>query len=281
VLALIERHMKRFLTALLLICYCSMTNNAYALSAGLASTEKKSSTATPIITVYVQEVLDSKGHPQAVGLGLRNVLHYLEENTNMRLMAVAVPWNRAKQMTLDGKGIIWGFSKSPERLTHYRFSETVLRSRIWAIAYGAPPIPLNSVADLKNKTVSIERGVSYGMEFELKKNKVFKIDEDSAQASARLRKLIAKRSDVLLWGLVQFDKQDQFLKYLHETYIPDLRDPELLGKTFYASKTPLFYDSIHFASATGRFEKEMRQIDAAIKRGFKTGELTKLIKVLD
>jgi polar amino acid transport system substrate-binding protein len=273
--------MKRFLTALFLICSCSTMNNAFALIADAVGTEKNKTTATPILNVYVQEQLDAKGRLQPVGVGFRNVLHYLEENTDMRLMAVSLPWNRAKQMTLEGKGIIWGFSRSPERLTRYRYSETVLSSRIWAIAYGEPQIPLNSVADLKNKTVSIERGVSHGMEFELAKNKIFKIDEDSAQASARFRKLIAKRSDVLLWGLVQFDKQDQFLTYLHQTYIPDLRDPELLGKTFYVSKTPLFYDTIHFASAKGQFEKEMQQIDVAIKRGFKTGELTKLIKVLD
>nr|WP_314864070.1 transporter substrate-binding domain-containing protein [uncultured Undibacterium sp.] len=273
--------MKRFLTALFLICSCSMMNNVYALIADAVSVGKNKSTATPILTVYVQERLDAKGRPQPVRVGLRNVLHYLEQNTDMRLIAVSVPWNRAKQMTLDGKDIIWGFSKSPERLTRYRYSEALLSSRIWAIAYGEPQISLNSVEDLNNKTVSIERGVSHGMEFELAKNKVFKIDEDSAQASARFRKLIAKRSDVLLWGLIQFDKQDQFLTYLHQTYIPDLRDPELLGKTFYASKTPLFYDTIHFASAKGQFEKEMQQIDIAIKRGFKTGELTKLIKVLN
>jgi hypothetical protein len=78
-------------------------------------------------------------------------------------------------------------------------------------------------------SASLERGVSHGMEFELAKNKVFKIDEDSAQASARLRKFIAKRSDVLLWELAQFDRPDLFLAYLQKTYIPELSAGSKLG----------------------------------------------------
>jgi polar amino acid transport system substrate-binding protein len=267
-------------------CVWATLSSSWALGATttISLTENtKPSTATPptLINVFVQEALDSKGHPLPISHGLLKFFQFFERNAGIRMQAVTVPWNRAKQMTLDGKGIIWGFSKSPERLIMYRFSETVLKSRIWAIGYGEPQMPLSSVNDLKNKTLSVERGVSHGMEFELAKNKIFKIDEDSAQASARFRKLIAKRSDVLLWGLVQFDRPDLFLDYLHKTYLPDLRDPELLGKKFYVSKTPLFYDSIHFACAKGQLENEMQKIDAAIKYGFKTGELTQLVKVLD
>lgn len=279
--------MARFFYALFIAClWCllstiSITSAANA-TASIADNTKPASTTPPtVVTVFVQEALDSKGHPLPVSLGLLKFFQFFERNAGIRMQAVTVPWNRAQKMTLSGKGFIWGFSKSPERIIVYRFSETVLKSRIWAIGYGEPQIPLNTINDLKNKTLSVERGVSHGMKFELAKNKIFKIDEDSAQASARFRKLIAKRSDVLLWGLVQFDRQDLFLDYLHKTYLPDLRDPELLGKRFYASKTPLFYDSIHFACAKGQFENEMHKIDTAIKHGFKTGELTKLVSVLD
>jgi polar amino acid transport system substrate-binding protein len=267
-----------------LCCALSTIGTASAIDATLSKTDhpKPATVGAPtIITVFVQEALDSKGHPLPVSSGLLNFFQFFERNAGLHLQAVTVPWNRAKQMTLDGKGIIWGFSKSPERLMHYRFSETVMKSRIWAIGYGEPQLALRSIKDLKNKTISVERGVSHGMEFELAKNKIFKIDEDAAQASARFRKLIAKRSDVLLWGLLQFDRQDLFLDYLHKIYLPGLRDPELLGKKFYASTTPLFYDSIHFASAKGQLENEMKKIDAAIKQGFKSGELTKLVNVLN
>lgn len=279
--------MARFFYALFIACLwsllCAKSVASAANTTSAAAVNTQSTLATPLtpVTVFIQEALDSKGHPLPISPGLLNFFQFFERNAGLRMQAVSVPWNRAKQMTLSGKGIIWGFSKSPERIMSYRFSETVLKSRIWAIGYGEPQLTLASVDDLKNKTVSVERGVSHGMEFELAKNKIFKIDEDSAQASARFRKLIAKRSDVLLWGLVQFEHPDLFLNYLHTTYLPGLRDPELLGKKFYTSKTPLFYDSIHFASAKGQLENEMQRIDAAIKLGFKTGELTKLVSVLD
>lgn len=233
------------------------------------------------LSVFVQEALDEKGQALPMTPGLLKFFQFFERETGLHLVPVSVPWNRAKRMTQEAQGVIWGFSKSPERLVNYRFSEAVLRSRIWAIAYGEPAIPLRNVADLQGKTISVERGVSHGMEFELAKNKIFKVDEDTAQSSARFRKLLAKRSDVLLWGLVQFDRQDLFLHYLHQVYIPSLRDPELLGKKFYVSTSPMFYDSIHFAAAKGHFENEMRQIDQAIRRGLKSGELSRLVQALD
>jgi hypothetical protein len=268
--------MARLLTQLflgLVLSYSVTTLSFAAADAGQVSTKT--------IPVFLQETLDTKGNLQPATQGLLKFFQFLERETGLRFEPVSVPWNRAKLMTLDGKGIVWGFSKSPERLQSYRYSETVLESRIWGIAYGEPRLRLRSVADLQGKVVSIERGVSHGMAFELAKDKVFKIGEDSAQAAARFRKLIAKRSDVLLWGLAQFDRPELLVEYLHKTYIPGLRDPELLNKTFYVSDTPLFYDSIHFASAKGQFENEMQKIDTAIKRGFKTGELKRLIAVLD
>lgn len=243
----------------------------------LASEKKPSST----ISVFTQETLDNKGKSQAVGVGLLRLFTFLERETGLRFQAVPVPWNRAKALTLDGQGLIWGFSKSPERVQTYRFSEPILTSRIWAIAYGEPRLNLRKLSDLQGKIVSVERGVSHGMEFELAKNKIFTIDEDASQASARFRKLIAKRSDVLLWGLVQFQESDKFLDYLYKVYIPELRDPELLGKTFYVSSVPLFFDTIHFASAKGKYEAEMQKLDSAIKRGFKSGELQRLLAALD
>jgi polar amino acid transport system substrate-binding protein len=279
--------MARFFYALFIACLwsllCAISVAGAANATSAAAKNSRSTLAVPLtpVTVFIQETLDSKGHVLPISSGLLKFFEFFERDAGIRMQAVPVPWNRAKEMTSSGKGIIWGFSRSPERIMVYRFSETVLKSRIWAISYGEPAIPLANIDDLKNKTVSVERGVSHGMEFELAKNKIFKIDEDSARASARFRKLIAKRSDVLLWGLVQFDRQDLFLDYLHKTYLPSLRDPELLGKNFYASKTPLFYDSIHFASAKGQFESEMQRIDVAIKHGFKTGELIKLVSLLD
>jgi hypothetical protein len=125
---------------------------------------------------------------------------------------------------------------------------------------------------------SVERGVSHGLEFERAKKTVFKVDEDSPQPAARFKKLILKRSDVLLWGLVQFDRADEMKEYLHKVYIPSLNDPSLIGKTFHNSPKPMFYDSIHFASKKGVYDKEIDLLNTAIRRGKKSKDFLRLLQ---
>lgn len=234
-----------------------------------------------VVPLYMQEALDAAGHQLPDSPGIHQFIVFFEREAQVRFQLTHLPWNRAKNMVTEGRGIIWGFSKNTERLTRFDFSEPVLVSNIWAIVYGKPALPLATLGDLKGKTISVERGVSHGMEFEIARGQTFKVDEDTASAPIRFRKLMAGRSDALLWGLVQFDEHQAIQDYIQNKYIPSMNDTHLQGKDFYLSTRPIFHDSLHFASAKGKFSDEMQRINKAIKRGIKSGELSKILREME
>lgn len=234
-----------------------------------------------VIPLYMQEALDAEGHQLPDSPGIHQFIVFFEREAQVRFQLNHLPWNRAKNMVAEGRGIIWGFSKNTERLGRFDFSEPVLVSNIWAIVYGKPQGPLSKLEDLKGLTISVERGVSHGMDFEAARGKVFKVDEDAASAPIRFRKLVAGRSDALLWGLVQFDDHLAIKEYIQEKYIPSMNDPHLVGRDFYVSSRPIFVDTLHFASAKNKFSEEMQRMNKAIKRGLKSGELSKILREME
>ncbi len=234
-----------------------------------------------IVPLYMQEALDAAGHQLPDSPGIHQFIVFFEREAQVRFQLTHLPWNRAKSMVAEGRGIIWGFSKNTERLAQFDFSDPVLVSNIWAIVHRKPKSSLATVDDLKGKTISVERGVSHGMDFEVARGNVFKVDEDAASAPIRFRKLVAGRSDALLWGLVQFDEHQAIQDYIQNKYIPSMNDRHLNGKDFYVSTRPIFVDSLHFASAKDKFSEEMQRINKAIKRGLKSGELSKILRDME
>lgn len=272
---LVRLSTRLFLTSVLFVFLLCLADRASATSDCAKVLGRNSK-----IQLFGQEILDKDGKPVQETAGVRRLLDFFKHEACVEFVFQRLPWRRAQVMALDGKGMIWEFSKNPDRLREYRFSEPVMHANIWAIAYRTPPMKLDGVDDLSGKTVSVERGVSHGMEFDAARRRLFLVDEDTASASARFRKLIAGRCDVLLWGLVQFDRALELQKYLQQTYIPSLQDPDLLGKAFYVSSKPIFIDSIHIAAKRGKFEEEMARIDLAIRRARVNGELKRLIQQL-
>ena len=264
-----------FMPRILSIFFVFVITIAVQTWCGVVQAHQPSASVLPL---YLQESLDAKGLPLPLSPGMVKLIAYFERETGLQIEVHFLPWNRAQRMTLDGKGMIWAFSKTSDRMRSYQYSETVMQSRIWAIAHAEPRFELRSIKDLKGKTISVERGVSHGLVFEQAKNTLFKVDEDAASATVRFKKLIAQRCDVLLWGLVQFEKPEPLLKYLHEVYLPSLKDDALINEKFYVSDTPLFLDTLHFASAKGAFSAEMQKMNLAIVHGLKTGELNRLLR---
>lgn len=229
------------------------------------------------IPLFLQETLDRNGHQLPVEKNLERLLRYFERESGLHFELRLLPWNRAQLLAKNGDGIIYGFSRSPQRLIDYHFSMPVVTERIWAITYGEPKPNFRSAADLKGKTISIGRGFSHGMEFEQAKNVLFTVQEDSAQASARFKKLVARHSEVMLWPVRELERSGQVERYLQEKLLPSFHDPELIGKTFSVSRQPMFYDTVHFAGAKGRYEAEIKKLDEVIKRGSKNGQLAKVL----
>lgn len=263
---------------ILFLCWYSMQVTAQAQ---VPVTNTATNTATTTVTIFLQESLDGQGQRKPINSSTEKLLQFLERETGMNFAREVVPWNRARLLTAEGQGIIWGFSKSPERLKTFNYSQAVLASRIWAISCAEPRLKLRKVDDLKGKMISVERGVSHGMEFELAKNTVFKIDEDTSSSLSRFKKLVAKRSDILLMGGLRFETSAEVEEFLNKVYIPKFNDAELSKKVFYVSSNPLFSDTIHFAAAKGYFESALQKIDQALARGKKSGELQAIEKQFD
>ena len=252
----------QFLGAVLICLQCS----------GYAKAEKPN-----VVPLYLQETLDSRGQQLPIDKKLNRLLMYFERESGLRFERHLLPWNRAQLMTKDGGGIIFGFSKSPARLLAYHYSLPVVSDRVWAITYGEPKPNFQTAADLKGRTVSIGRGFSHGLEFEQAKNVIFTVQEDSALAAARFKKLIARHSDVMLWPIRELERSEQIEEYLQKTLIPSFHDPELNDRVFNVSSQPMFYDTSHFASAKGKYEAEIAKLDEVIRRGTKNGELAKML----
>jgi ABC-type amino acid transport substrate-binding protein len=253
----------RFFRVFLIILSCAVTTSSLA--------------ATPVhITLYQPENLDAKGQQIPSTPQIAKIFKYFERETGLKFDIVVLPWKRAQLEAKHGRGILYGFSKSTERLEHYRFSQPVITFHVWAISYGKANSPYAKLSDLKGKNVISGLGLSHGEEYENAKNNVFIVQEDFISYRERFRKLVHKRSDVLFIPFHQNDNREQVEKFVNLKMVPEFKDPELGRQNFDISINPIFDDTIHFASAKTHFDGALNKIDKAIKKGMKTGVLPKL-----
>ena len=251
----------------LICCWLILLCSAPSLAAGQQT-----------VRLFLQESLDQQGKQVATDPKLLEVLRFFENETGLRFEPIILPWKRAQVETLAGKGIIYGFSRSKERLALYDFSQPVVVERIWGVTYGHPKPKYKTVSDLRGKVVSTGRGFSHGLEFDLARDVVFTVQEDSASTHARFKKLIAKRSDLMVWPVRGYENHKEVEAYINRTIVQESNDPELQGRHFDVTEQPLFFDTNHFASAKGRYLDVIEKIDKAIVRGKKNGRLTAVLR---
>lgn len=230
------------------------------------------------IKLYYPENLDPKGKQIPVTPEVLKVFRYFERTANLKFSIEILPWKRAQLEVTRGEGIIYGFSKSNERLGQFRFSLPVLSLPVWAISYGSENANIAELNDLKFKVVASSVGVTHGIEYERARNKIFTVQEDLLSYQDRFKKLVAKRSDVMFIPFNQYVSRDQIDQAIHQKMIVAFNDPELTGRRFNVSHNPIFLDTIHFASSKHHFQDVIDKIDLAIERGTKNGSLAKLFK---
>lgn len=246
---------------------------------GGASSSTATAPATAIsVKLYVPENLDGDGKQIPSTRQITELFNYFEREAGLQFVIVALPWKRAQLEVKNGNGIIYGFSKTTERLAHYRFSLPVITLHIWAISFGMPDSNLSGLQDLKGKTIHSGLGLSHGMEYENAKKQIFSVQEDYVSDHDRFKRLLAKPGDLMLIPMRQDTSRKQVDDFVNLTRIPSFKDSELNDRHFDISNNPIFFDTIHFASAKGRFNEAVDRIDKAIELGMKNGLLTKLLK---
>ena len=235
--------------------------------------------ATPLtVKVYLPDNFDTNRHQIPNTPQLTETFDYFEREAGLKFIIVTLPWKRAQLEALQGRGILYGYSKSSERLEQYRFSQPVITLHIWAISYGPANANLAQLSDLKGKVVASGLGLSHGIEYEKTKNKLFTVQEDFATAPEHLKKLINKRCDVILLPFRQQLSRKEVDNVVNRSLVPDFKDLELNDKQFNISVNPIFYDTVHFASGKGHNNEVIGRIDQAIQKGMKNGSLPKLLQ---
>lgn len=138
----------------------------------------------------------------------------LQEVVNQAGEKVAVkayPWKRALIYSEEGKGAVAGAYKNAERLKFYDYSNSLYQEKLVLFVNKNKPFEFNSIADLKGKVVGVNRGWSYGQEFDdARANKLFDVNIRN-HPDENFKMLALGRIDCLI-----LDKQsgDSFIKIM-------------------------------------------------------------------
>jgi polar amino acid transport system substrate-binding protein len=156
--------------------------------------------AAPPLLIYVDEANPPfmyRKLDQAVGLYpaiIRRVFAHLELVVDVR----AIPWKRALMHLDQGLAGVGGIYKNTERLKKYDFSEALYMEKLNLYHHASRPFNYLILNDLKDLTVGIMRGWSYGDDFDLaKKDGLFKTEEVDGDTQ-NFQKLLHDRIDVVV-----------------------------------------------------------------------------------
>jgi polar amino acid transport system substrate-binding protein len=171
------------------------------------------------VNLLIRELRNDKGEVIPVKDDIRQLLLYLEREANVSFMINYYPMARLLNQIKNGEGLGFGLSKNSERLATMRFSEPIYANYVWIVTRKNNVFPFANLDDLKGKTIGVIRGVSYGDEFDQKKNEVFTVEEDTASHVARLKKLAMKRMDAMLFGARQSNASEVEALLHHMQYL--------------------------------------------------------------
>ncbi len=124
----------------------------------------------------------------------------LSKDTGDTYEFILVPWKRALQESMHGKGGITNFSLTKERANLYDFSEPIYTDSLQLVVIKGHEFAFKDVLDLKGKIVGGNAGASFGEEVDQAiTDGVFVMERDPHQLS-RMLKLLHGRMDVAIIG---------------------------------------------------------------------------------
>lgn len=149
----------------------------------------------------------------------------------------------------------------------FDYSEVVFNDILILVVLKDQEFAFNSIHDLKGKRVGVQRGSTYGDDFEEAK-KIFVIHYDSG-TTQRLLKLLYKRIDVALIGPGKSGFESA------------LRQDELLLKhreKFSIVKKPFKVDPNYLGFSKNMNRKEfLLRFNEVVRQGYESGEIAKII----
>lgn len=229
------------------------------------------------IPLLVRELRNDQGEIIPVKDDIRQLFLYFEREASVSFEVRYYPMARLLHNVKNGEGIAFGLSKNSERLESMQFSDFIYANYVWLVTPRTRQFHFNQIGDLKGKTVGVIRGVSYGDEFDQRKNDAFKVEEDTASHVARLKKLSMHRMDVMLFGARQADPNAVHTLLRHMQSVDKSHVLDAAEIDFAVLSTPLRIDELHFATALNKHGELIKRLNLAIARGKKTGEISRIL----
>lgn len=150
------------------------------------------------IPVLIAESIDPQGHPLPTPPIIEAVIGQLAAESKLRLVVRAYPWRRAQMMAEHGQGLLYGAAITPERRRVLAFTRPLYDANQWLVSSASAPLAFHRWEDLRGKVISIGEGGKYGPEFEQRKRKLFKIEDNAGSMASRLKMLSAGHVDAVL-----------------------------------------------------------------------------------
>ena len=250
-----------------------LVSSLFASSPGMATEVAKQEK----LVLLIRELRNEAGEVVPIRDEIRQLLNYFEYQLQIKFEIRRYPWTRLLANARTGEGIVFGLSKNRERLQTYQFSKAIYANYVWLVTRSDATFVYNNMLDLKGKTVGVIRGTSYGDEFDSQRNVLFQVEEDLGSHGARLKKLINKRMDVMIFGdrHGQADEVEQLLIRILRKELST--SDKSLEQAFKVLPKPMLVDELHFAAAGAQYGEWIRKLNAAILAGRKSGEISRIL----
>ena len=231
---------------------------------------------TPIVPLLLSEEVDEKNALIPLPKETSAIIQYLEASIDLHFEVRRYPWKRALENAKNGEGLIFGISKTPERLRKFTFSEPVFTDQTWLITRCDATFVFNDLQDLKGKTIGVVRGASSGEAFDQLANVLFKIEDDTGAKQARFNKLYNRRMNALIFyksDIIASKLEMELNKQYAQNFTPfEKPNPHV----FCVLPKPVSTVSIHFATGIDQDMTYLEIIDKALMRAKKNGDLVRI-----
>ena len=232
--------------------------------------------AQDVVPIFISGQKDRLNNPDPESGGTRKLLSYIEKETGVRFERNFVPWKRALQSAIDGKGIVFGASKTPERERSLAFSEPIYSDNVWIITRCDARFNYHGVTDLKGKKVGLIRDSDYGPDILRGANFIFSAEYDTNDSVSRFQKLKVGRTDALL-VYSQLKDHAALESVIQRQYGALFEDDRKQGKdgAFCVVSNMVHSSTVHFAANKGYRPEYFKLLNNAMIKAEKSGKLAK------
>lgn len=230
------------------------------------------------ISVLIGENKNALGEQLPLPSFILQLFAQLETDLGQQFNIERYPWVRAIKLAETENKLIFGFSLTAERAKNFRFSEPLYYNNIWLVTRSDSIFPFKTLQDLKGKSIGILRGSSYGGEFDEQKNKLFKVEDDVDAYPARLKKLLKRRMDAMLYASIE--SRPQLVEaQVNKILLNDVEIDPTDRIRFSVLSVPVLRDGIRFAINKNDSSDIIHRLDTAIEKVQKSGALNKIIQM--